>query len=153
MDKIMVTLLLIVAGIVCSIVVLNAVYPAITGSSGAIIEATNKIDDRIKSNIRIIEMTHDGSDAYVWIKNTGVSRIDGINNSDVFFGPEGNFDRITYGGSVAPYWEYEIENDERWNQSSTLKITVHSDSSISGDYFFKIVIPNGLSDQKFYSTD
>jgi hypothetical protein len=152
MDKIMVTLLLIVAGIVCSIVVLNAVYPAITGSSGAIIEAANKIDDRIKSNITIIEMTHDGSDAYVWIKNTGVSRIDGINNSDVFFGPEGNFDRVPYGGSLAPYWEYEIENDDRWNQSSTLKITIHSATPISGDYFFKIVIPNGISAQRYYST-
>jgi hypothetical protein len=153
MDKIMVTLLLIVAGIVCSIVVLNAVYPAITGSSSAIIEAANKIDDRIKSNITIIEMTHEGSDAYIWVKNTGVSRIDGISNSDVFFGIEGNFDRIPYGGAITPYWEYEIENDERWNQSSTLKITVHASEPISGDYFFKVVIPNGLSDYKYYSTN
>lgn len=152
MDKIMVTLLLIVAGIVCSIVVLNAVYPAITGSSSAIIEAADNIDDRIKSNITIIEMTHDGSDAYVWVKNTGVSRIDGISNSDVFFGIEGNFDRVPYGGSSAPYWEYEIENDDRWNQSSTLKITIHAAEPISGDYYFKVVIPNGLSDQRYYST-
>jgi flagellar protein FlaG len=152
MDKIMVTVLLVVAGIVCSIVVLNAVYPAITGSSGAIIEAANKIDDRIKSNIAVIEMTHEGSDAYIWIKNTGISRIDGINNSDIFFGEEGNFDRIPYGGSTAPYWEYIIENDDRWNQSATVKITVHSASAISGNYVFKIVIPNGLSDTKYYST-
>lgn len=152
MDKIMVTLLLIVAGIVCSIVLLNAVYPAITGSSGAIIEAADNIDGRIKSNITIIEMTHDGSDAYVWIKNTGVARIDGISNSDVFFGQEGNFDRIPYGGSSAPYWEYELENDDRWNKSSTLKITIHETEAISGDYFFKLVIPNGLSDERYYST-
>ena len=152
MDKIMVTILLIVAGIVCSIVVLNAVYPAITGSSSAIVEAANKIDDRIKSNISIIEMTHSGSDTYIWIKNTGIARIDGINTSDVFFGEEGNFDRIPYGGPTAPYWEYEIENDERWNQSATLKITIHSDAAISGSYFFKIVIPNGLSDDRYYST-
>ena len=97
-------------------------------------------------------MTHDGSDAYVWIKNTGVARIDGISNSDVFFGQEGNFDRIPYGGSSAPYWEYELENDDRWNKSSTLKITIHETEAISGDYFFKLVIPNGLSDERYYST-
>lgn len=152
MDKILVTMLLIIAGIVCSIVVLNAVYPAITGSSGAIVEAANKIDDRIKSNIKIIEMTHQDTDTYIWIKNTGVSRIDGINNSDIFFGLEGNFSRIPYGGSTPPYWIYEIENDGRWNPSATLKITIYSDNPVAGTYFFKIVIPNGLADQRFYST-
>jgi hypothetical protein len=152
MDKIMVTLLLIVAGIVCSIVLLNAVYPAITGSSGAIIEAADNIDGRIKSNVKVIEMTHDGTDAYVWVKNTGVARIDGISNSDVFFGQEGYFTRIPYGGSSAPYWEYTIENDDRWDKSSTLKITIHTTEAISGDYFFKLVIPNGISDERYYST-
>jgi hypothetical protein len=152
MDKIMVTLLLIVAGIVCSIVVLNAVYPAITGSSGAIIEAADNIDGRIKSNVTVIEMTHEGTDAYVWVKNTGVARIDGISNSDVFFGQEGDFTRIPYGGSSAPYWEYDIENDDRWDKSSTLKITIHTTEAISGNYFFKLVIPNGISDERYYST-
>lgn len=147
----MVTLLLIIAGIVCSLVVLNAVYPAITGSSGAIVEAAGKIDDRIRSNIEVIEISHNSNDVYIWIKNVGTSYIGGINSSDIFFGPQGNFDRISYGGSTAPYWEYSLENDTKWGPSATLKITIHCTSTPSGEYYFKIVIPNGISNQTYYS--
>ncbi len=151
MDKVMVTLLLLVAGIVCSLVLLNAVYPAITGSSGAIVDASSKIDDRIRSNIAIIEISHSDSNAYVWIKNVGASSIGGIGNSDVFFGPLGNFARIPYGGSIAPYWDYSLENDTRWGPSATLKITVHYTSTPSGEYYFKLVTPNGISATDYYS--
>ena len=151
MDKVMVTLLLVIAGVVCSMVLINAVYPAITGSSGAIVDAASKIDDRIRSNIAIIEISHSGSDVYVWIKNVGASSIGGISNSDIFFGPQGNFARIPYGGSVAPYWDYAIENDTRWGPTATLKITVHYTATPSGQYYFKVVIPNGISAEDYYS--
>lgn len=151
MDKVMVTLLLLVAGIVCSLVLLNAVYPAITGSSGAIVDASSKIDDRIRSNIAIIEISHSGSNAYIWIKNVGASSIGGIGNSDVFFGPLGNFARIPYGGSVEPYWDYSLENDTRWGPTATLKITVHYIATPSGEYYFKLVTPNGISATDYYS--
>jgi hypothetical protein len=151
MDKVMVTLLLMVAGVVCSLVLLNAVYPAITSSSGAIVDASAKIDDRIRSSIAIIEMSHSGNDAYIWIKNVGTAPISWISNSDVFFGPEGNFARIPYGGTVAPYWTYTIENDTRWGPSATLKLTIYYTSIASGEYYFKFTIPNGISAQDYYS--
>lgn len=151
MDKVMVTLLLVIAGVVCSMVLINAVYPAITGSSGAIVDAASKIDDRIRSNIAIIETSNSGSNIYVWIKNVGASSIGGIGNSDVFFGPQGNFARIAYGGPTAPYWDYSIENDTRWGPSATIKITVHYTGTPSGQYYFKVVIPNGISAEDNYS--
>ncbi len=151
MDKVMVTVLLLIAGVVCSMVLLNAVYPAITGSSGAIVDAASKIDDRIRSNVAIIEMSNSGSDFYAWIKNVGASSIGGVSSSDIFFGPQGNFARIPYGGSIAPYWEYVIENDTRWGPSATLKITVHYTTTPSGEYYFKAVIPNGISAEDYYS--
>lgn len=152
MDKVIVTLLLIVGGIVCSLVIINAIYPAITGSSGAIIDAATKIDDRIRSNIEIIEMSHNNNEIYIWIKNIGASTITGINNSDIFFGPRGNFVRIAYGNSSSPYWDYTIENDIKWGPGATLKITIYYTSVPSGDYYFKIVIPNGITDYEYYST-
>ncbi len=151
MDKVMVTVLLLIAGVVCSMVLLNAVYPAITGSSGAIVDASSKVDDRIRSNIAIIEMSNSGSDFYAWIKNVGASTIVGVSSSDVFFGPQGNFARIPYGGSTAPYWGYSLENDTRWGPSATLKITIHYTTTPSGEYYFKAVIPNGISAQDYYS--
>jgi hypothetical protein len=152
MDKVMVTVLLLIAGVVCSMVLLNAVYPAITGSSGAIVDAASKIDDRIRSNISIIQMSHSGSEFYAWIKNVGAASIGGVSQSDVFFGPQGGFDRVVYGGSVTPYWVYAIEGGGAWTPSATLKITVHDSGALAtGEYYFKVVIPNGISAQDYYS--
>jgi hypothetical protein len=152
MDKVLVTLLLIIAGVVCSVVVINAVYPAVTGTSGAISDAAGKIQDRIRSQIKVIEMGNQSDTVYVWVKNVGSSRIGGIENSDIFFGPEGNFSRIAYGGTIKPYWNYSIENDTKWGPSATMKITIHLSSAPSGTYIFKMIVPNGISDETYYST-
>jgi hypothetical protein len=151
MDKIMVTILLTVAGVVCSIVILNAVYPVITGSSSAIVDAATKVDDRIRSNVKIIEISHNSTAVYAWIKNVGASRILGTNSSDVFFGPQTSFTRISYGTMTNPYWEYSLENDSNWVPTATLKVTIHVDSLAAGTYFFKFITPNGISDEIYYS--
>jgi len=154
MDKVIVTLLLIIAGVVCSVVIMNAVYPAVTGSAGAISDTASKISDRIKSQIAIIEVSDNSTELYVWVKNIGSSRILSIESCDVFFGPEGNFERISHGsaGSPEPYWEYSIENAAKWGPTATIKVTVHSDSTLSGTYYFKMVIPNGIYDETIFST-
>jgi archaeal flagellar protein FlaG len=152
MDKVLVTLLLLIAGVVCSVVVINAAYPAITGTTGAISDAASKIDDRIRSQIRIIDLAKDGDKVYVWIKNVGTSNIKPIQSSDIFWGPEGNFSRIIYGGPTKPYWDYVIENDTKWGPTATVKATIYLPSAPSGTYYFKIAIPNGISDWKLFST-
>jgi len=153
MDKVMVTVLLLIAGVVCSMVLLNAVYPAITGSSGAIVDAASKVDDRIRSNIAIIQIADSDSDVYIWIKNVGASSIGGVSSSDIFFGLQGNFARIPYGGSDLPYWESAVEGGGAWGPSATLKITIHYTGDLEHlkEYYFKIVIPNGISAQDYYS--
>ena len=74
---------------------------------------------------------------------------------DVFFGPDGNFSRIAYtndAGGAFPNWEPKLENDSNWNPTSTLKITINMSSPPpSGRYFVKIVLPNGLSTDYFFS--
>lgn len=154
MDKVMVTLLLIIGGVVCCMVVINAIFPAITESTGAIAQATNKIDDRIRSKIEIIEISDSGDNVYVWIKNIGASRIGGIDTSDVFFGLEGNFQRIPYDALAAskPCWNYTIESGAVWGPTATIKVTIYLTSAPSGSYYLKFVLPNGISDQEIYST-
>jgi flagellar protein FlaG len=154
MDKVMVTVLLLIAGVVCSMVLLNAVYPAITGSSGAIVDAASKIDDRIRSNISIIQISDSGSNVYIWIKNVGASSIGGISQSDIFFGPQGSFERIPYSDpAAAPSWKYNIEGGGVWGPSATLKITITGTGPLTplSEYYFKVVIPNGISAQDYYS--
>lgn len=154
MDKALVTILLIIAGVVCTMVVVNAVYPLITGTSGALIDAAQRIDDRIRSNVEIIEIAPNGTNVYVWVKNIGAATIGAIEKSDVFFGPEGAFTRIPFGstGSPLPYWDYTLEgNSDSWEPSVTLKITIHLQQVQSGTQFVKVVTHNGVSDWQLFS--
>jgi archaellum component FlaG (FlaF/FlaG flagellin family) len=153
MDKALVTILLVIAGVVCTMVIFNAAYPAITSTSGALSDAVRKVDDRIKSQIEIIQIANEDTEVYVWIKNIGASNIGAIEQSDIFFGPEGNFARIQYSnsGPTEPYWNYTIENGDKWMPTATLKITIHLASAQSGACFVKVVIHNGVSDEQLFS--
>lgn len=154
MDKALVTILLIIAGVVCTMVIVNAVYPLITGTSGALTDAVQRIDDRIRSDIKIIEVSPNGTSIHVWIKNIGASSIGAIEKSDIFFGPEGNFARIPFGsdGSPLPYWDYTLEDgSDAWKPSTTLKITIHLEQAEPGTRFIKMVTHNGISDWRLFS--
>lgn len=150
MDKAIVTVLMIIAGVICSMVVFNAVYPAINRGTSALSSMSSNVDDRIKSKVEIVETASSGNDIYVWIKNVGSSKIAAIEESDVFLGQTGATQRISY-GSGSSYWDYTIENNTEWVHTATVKITIHLSSSPSGNYYVKFVIPNGISDEHQFS--
>ncbi len=85
----------------------------------------------------------------------GSSIIQPIEQSDVFFGQEGSFNRIPYINNVQgafPSWSFELENDTKWQNGTTLKITIKYDKGLGpGIYYIKMVIPNGISDEYFFS--
>jgi hypothetical protein len=137
--------------------VFNSVYPAINRSSAAMVSMSDTINERMKSRINIVHASNTANrqTIYLWVKNVGSTRIVDINDTDVFFGPSDNFCRISYvddaGGSY-PQWTYEIENDTEWLSSATVKFTISYDADPgSGTYFSKIVIPNGIADEHFFS--
>jgi len=161
--------LLTIAGVVCAVFIFNAVYPAVNRSSGAIVSVAGKIDERIKTQVRIVhatgELDKDGVwqdtngngyfDVFLWVKNVGASRIVAIEESDVFFGKEADFVRIPYEGDAGgnfPRWSWELENDTEWKPTATIKITIHFSSALASDsYFVKVIAPNGVSDECFFS--
>ncbi|MBN1314724.1 MAG: hypothetical protein JXA42_04630 [Anaerolineales bacterium] len=154
MDKTIITAFLIVAGVLSAIVLFNAVYPAVVRGGEAMAQMENRIGDRLQSQIKIIHATASGNSAYVWVKNIGSMRLITYENIDVFFGLEGDFSRIPQGfGAGTRYWIGELENNDRWDPSTTLKITIvdQSGSLPSGRYFIKVVIPNGISDESYFS--
>ena len=157
MDKAVTTALLIIAGVVCMIFVFNSVLPMVNRSSQAMVSMAEKVDDRMKSRINIVHAanTSNRTTVYLWAKNVGSTRIVSIQESDVFFGLEDDFARIPYvddaGGSY-PRWEYTIENDTEWRTSATVKITItYSSDPGAGTYFAKMIIPNGISDEYYFS--
>lgn len=155
MDKTITTALLIIAGIICSIFLFNSVYPMISRSSSAMTNMTEKINDRMQSQIEVIQATGSTNSAvvFIWAKNIGTAQVNAIEQSDLFLGPEGNADRITYGsGEPLPHWTYSVENGTDWSTGTTLKITVTFTENLSpGRYTLKFVIPNGIQAEYYFS--
>lgn len=169
MDKAIMTTFLIIISMVMGILLFNAVYPAVVESSDAMSLMTNRADDRLRSQVEIIhaigeldntgwwqDVNSNGTfDTFIWIKNVGSTRIVALEQMDLFFGPEGNFARISHqsqvGGSY-PYWTWEVENANEWTPTATIKITIHYGAPLaSGRYFFKATLPNGVSTENFFS--
>jgi hypothetical protein len=153
-EKAIITAIMVIAGVISAVFVFNAIYPATVQSGDAVIGMERRIDERLKSQVEIIHATGSGSNALVWVKNVGSLSIKAVERCDVFFGPEDNFSRIPYKDEAggAPYWEWEVENDTEWNPTATLQIIVTTGGPIlSGRYFVKVVIPNGLSDEYYFS--
>ena len=157
MDKAITTALLIIAGVVSMIFVFNSVYPMVNHSSAAMVSMAEQVDERMQSRISIVHGTANATrtEVYLWIKNIGTQRITNIDDCDLFFGQETNFDRIPYttdAGGAYPQWSYQIENGTEWDTSTTIKITITFTSDPgSGTYYAKFIIPNGISDEYYLS--
>jgi hypothetical protein len=137
--------------------VIAALMPAISRSGQALVMSADVANDRLSSRIEIVQATGivDDTQALAWVKNTGSTTIAAVTKSDVFFGPETDFQRIPYGdpGCTAPCWNYALENDTKWNPAATLRITVllADPLVVSTTYYVKVVIPNGVEDMKFFT--
>jgi hypothetical protein len=159
LDKILVTIFLTIAGVVTAVLLFNTIYPAVIESGTAMTGMEGRIDERLKSQIEIIHATgkSTNSDVSAWVKNIGSLRISAIERCDIFFGLEGDFARIPYGSDEdPPYWEYALEGDDtEWDSSATLKILIRYGGSFppAGRYFLKVVLPNGVSDEYYFSIE
>jgi len=135
----------------------NSIYPMVNRSSQAMVSMADTIDERMKSRINIVHAANSSNrtSVYVWVKNVGTTRIVSVEESDIFFGQENDFARIPYvddAGGGYPRWEYTLENDTEWLTSATLKITITYDADPgAGTYFTKVIIPNGISDEYYFS--
>jgi len=156
-EKIITTVLLIIAGVDCMIFVFNSVYPMVNRSSQAMVSMSEKVDERMKSRINIVHAANSANrtSVYLWVKNVGTQRIVSIDESDLFFGQEDDFERIPYVDDAVggyPQWAYTLENDTLWQTSATLKITItYSSDPGAATYFAKFIIPNGISDEYYFS--
>lgn len=149
-----------IACVICATVLVSAIYPAMNRATSTTVSTSVKFSKRIETSVEIIEEANQSSYEYVWVKNIGSAQLaqSQIEKSDVFFGKIGNFQRIPFNSalSLTPSWNYSIENDkngnERWDTGETLNITIKCSTTIDpGDYFFKIVLYNAVSDEDTFS--
>ena len=154
------TAIITIACVICAVMLISAIYPTMHRATSSVITTSAKLGERIETSVEIIAEANETSYEYVWVKNTGSSQLapSDIECSDIFFGETGNFQRLSYDADLAPApcWNYSIENDNngngRWDTGETVKITINCSSNIgSGDYYFKIVLYNGVSDEDTFS--
>jgi hypothetical protein len=165
-DKVITSMLLIIAAIVATVVVVNAVLPSIQRTSSDIATASDVVGARLRSDVRIVETAGVVGEDFVqiWAKNVGASNIPSLEKIDVFFGETTDFERIGYDAedtcpnpSPPPRsencWQYALENDTEWAPSATLRITVYLtyDLETGKDYVSTIVLPNGLIASKVFT--
>ncbi|MBA5942207.1 MAG: hypothetical protein H0M93_02605 [Methanophagales archaeon] len=146
-----------IACIICATVLVSAMYPAMNRAVSSAVSTSVLLGERIETSVAIIAATNQSSYGFFWVKNIGSTQLapSQIEHSDIFFGETDNFRRFSY-GSVAPSWNYSIENDNnrngRWDFGETIKITINTSREITrGDYYFKIVLYNAVSDEYKFS--
>src|SRR4030065_938516 len=91
-------MLLIIAAVVATVVVVNAVLPSIQRPTSDIVAASDVLGRRLRSDVKIIETSGVAGDDFVqiWAKNVGASAIPSLTKLDVFFGESDAFERIAY---------------------------------------------------------
>ena len=166
MDKVITSMLLIIAAVVATVVVVNSVLPSIQRTSSDIVAASDVLGRRLRSDVKIIETSGVVGDDFVqiWAKNVGASSIPSLTKIDVFFGESDSFERIPYdpddtcpNPSPPPRtencWQYALENDTEWTPYATLRITIYLtyDLQTGTEYVSTIVLPNGLSASKVFT--
>jgi hypothetical protein len=159
-------MLLIIAAIVATVVVVNAVLPSVQRTSSDIAAASDVVGRRLRSDVRIVETAGVVGEDFVqiWAKNVGASNIPSLEKIDVFFGETTDFERIGYdeedtcpNPSPPPRsencWQYVLENDTEWAPFATLRITVYLTYNLETgkDYVSTIVLPNGLIASKVFT--
>jgi archaellum component FlaF (FlaF/FlaG flagellin family) len=89
----------------------------------------------------------------VWVKNIGIETVHSDligSKADLFLGPKGNFQRVSYSTSPPPTWVYILKNDGNsnghWDPGETIEITANMGSTLtSGDYFARYSAYTGAS--------
>lgn len=156
MDKAITSGLFIIASVIASIALINAVIPAVSKSSGALVTANAEAANRIRTDIEVIHVASKTSpdQVIVWVKNIGLNTIKPIESGDVFLTTPNEVKRLSYGsGSGAEYWDYTIENGTAWTTTVTVKMTLHlaNGTLVSGGYNIIVNVYNSVNASKDFS--
>ena len=159
MDKAITSGLLIIASVIAAVALINAVIPAMSESSGALVTANSAAADRIRTDIEIVHVASDTSSGsedqiIVWVKNIGLKEIKPIESGDIFLTMPSTVNRLSHGSSSgSEYWDYIIENGTAWTQTVTVKMTLHlaNGSVTAGAYNVSVSVYNSVNASKDFS--
>jgi archaeal flagellar protein FlaG len=140
-----VTALFLIAAVVAAGVLINAIFPVISRTTETFGSVSHTADTQIRTDIKIVNYFAKGTEAKIWLKNIGSSRISAneLDDSDVFIGAVGDFTRSTLKNN---YIFPEDLTGQWWDPGETLQVTLISTKiPVSGNMtYFAIVLPNGV---------
>ena len=138
----------IIAVVIATTVVLNAVYPAMSGAVGSVRSATSDADSRSKTALAIsaYSFSADHCQLNIWMKNSGKAEI--VNPDDI---------RVYYGNDTGAMKNYNITTRQlfstdplkkTWSPGETFQIGFAEDLAAelpheSGLHRIRVVLPNG----------
>ena len=149
MEKTITTALLVIAAVVATVALINAVIPAVSKSSGALSEANSEVADRIRTDVEIVLATGNSTGDVVtfWVKNVG-------SKSDVFLETPSSITRIpnTVDTTSNPSWSHTIEGSgSSWDQSVTVKVEIRLAAGATGLHKVTISLYNSVATEKEFS--
>ena len=157
MEKAITSTVLIIAGIIAAVALVNTVLPAMGKSSGALTMANKDAAERIKTDIEIVTAVGDATanTITVWVKNIGTQVVAPVDSSDVILtapSPNG-VKRLPYvSGCVSECWDYAFEGGATdWSQAVTVKFTLKLTSVTTGVHSITISTFNAVLATKDFS--
>jgi flagellar protein FlaG len=147
------TAMFLIASIIAAAVLLNAVFPVIYTMTGTFGQSSHEADQRIRTDIKIINTYAKSGIGQIWMKNIGTNRIgyEEINQSDVFIGATGDFESVPRkeGALGGNGWNYLVLEDTNtyWDPGETVHLTLESTKIplSKGDIvYFQFVTMNGV---------
>lgn len=147
------TAIFLITAIVAAAVLVNAFFPIIYTATDTFSSSSVTADERLRTDVKIVNSYASTPAAKVWVKNVGSIRIadNDIDLCDVFAGVPGNFDILVLNkaGPGNGEWDYEIigDSNEYWDVGETLRIDIDS-ALIPGSgsvTYFHFVLPSGIT--------
>ena len=158
MEKAITTALLVIASVIATIALTNAVIPAVQRGTGAVLAASSEVAGRVKTDLSIVVASGNTSSTEIslWVKNVGVQEVKGADLSDLFLTTPTTIGHIEYSETCASdspdCWSYAFEGSATaWIQATTIKITVRLTTLATGQHTIQIVVPNGAMVEKTFS--
>ncbi|MFA7303343.1 MAG: flagellin [Methanoregula sp.] len=153
------TAIFLITTVVAAAVLVNAIFPVISGMSGTFSSTTHQADVQIRTDFKIIATlamhnggtTEDPGTAHIWMKNIGSEKIalEGIRDSaTVLCGEPTDFTLLTYSANPGNgNWKYTITSDnEYWDPGESLEITCYTTKipTSSNPVYFQFALANGV---------
>ena len=153
MDKVIVTALLIIAGVTAAGLVVATLTPIVSSSSRSVVDSQKTMAGRMATDIKVITVhTVNDENLTTMVKNVGNATVYSVEQSDVYItDTDGSrFIVLQYHTSTVPYWNVD-GGVSAWTQGQTIKLNVDlgtADALETGHtYLLNFSTPNGVASE------